>query len=250
MSSVSQTIPNYIFGINEQPDYLKRPGQVRDSLNMTPDVTKGLIKRPGSRFVCNGEDDSTGKWFNYYRTETEQYIGHIQTNGFVRVWNADGVQATVTQLTGVTNTSSGANYLQHGNADELQTLTVNDYTFVCNRNTTVNYTNDLSATPPNEGIIELKVIAYGRNYTVDFKNSSGTALFSATINTTADSTVVIDSDTILDDLVNDINGQSASGFAATRIGNTIHVTNSSQSFTMETSDVTLLSVFTDQVNNF
>ena len=23
MSSVSQTIPNYIFGINEQPDYLK-----------------------------------------------------------------------------------------------------------------------------------------------------------------------------------------------------------------------------------
>ena len=249
MSSVSQTIPNYIFGINEQPDYLKRPGQVRDSLNMTPDVTKGLIKRPGSRFLCNIEDDADGKWFNYYRTETEQYIGHIQTNGFVRVWNANGTQATVTQLTGVTNTSSGANYLRHTNADELQTLTVNDYTFVCNRNTTVNYTNDLSATPPNEGIIELKVIAYGRNYTVDFKNSSGTALFSATINTTADSTQVINSDTILNDLVSDITAQSAAGFNATRIGNTIHVTNSTQSFTMETSDVTLLSVFTDQVNN-
>ena len=77
MSSVSQTIPNYIFGINEQPDYLKRPGQVRDSLNMTPDVTKGLIKRPGSRFIYgNVEDDTDGKWFNYYRTDTEQYIGH------------------------------------------------------------------------------------------------------------------------------------------------------------------------------
>lgn len=255
MSSVSQTIPNYIFGINEQPDYLKRPGQVRDSLNMTPDVTKGLIKRPGSRFICNVEDDADGKWFNYYRTETEQYIGHIQTNGFVRVWNADGTQATVTQLvtdvngtdTTTTNTTTHENYLTHTDAEDIQTLTVNDYTFLCNRNTTVAYTNDLSTTPPNEGIIELKVIAYGRNYTVDFKDSSGSALFSATINTTADSTTVIDSDTILDDLVNDIGAQT--NFTATRIGNTIHVVNSAASFTMETSDVTLLSVFTDQVNN-
>ena len=255
MSSVSQTIPNYIFGINEQPDYLKRPGQVRDSLNMTPDVTKGLIKRPGSRFICNVEDDTDGKWFNYYRTETEQYIGHIQTNGFVRVWNADGTQCTVTQLvtdvsgtaTTTTNTTTHDNYLRHTDAEDLQTLTVNDYTFICNRNRTVAYNNTVSATPPNEGLIELKVIAYGRNYTVDFKNSSGTDLFSATINTTADSTVVIDSDTILDDLVNDITGQT--NFNATRIGNVIHVVNSAASFTMETSDVTLLSCFTDQVNN-
>ena len=255
MSSVSQTIPNYIFGINEQPDYLKRPGQVRDSLNMTPDVTKGLIKRPGSRFVCNVEDDADGKWFNYYRTETEQYIGHIQTNGFVRVWNADGTQATVTQLvtdvngtdTTTTNTTTHENYLTHTDAEDIQTLTVNDYTFLCNRNTTVAYTNDLSATPPNEGLIELKVISYGRNYTVDFKDSNGSALFSATITTTTSSTTAIDSDTILNDLVADINGQT--NFSATRIGNVIHVVNSAASFTMETSDVTLLSVFTDSVNN-
>ena len=341
MSSVSQTIPNYIFGINEQPDYLKRPGQVRDSLNMTPDVTKGLIKRPGSRFVCNVEDDTDGKWFNYYRTDAEQYIGHIQANGFVRVWNSDGTVCTVTQLVttntvttvdtisgadasrtagtytiGVTNyttdstaghgatfsivvngsgaatvtiTNGGSNYAvndtftiadaqlgggggaaltfdvatvtspattnttTHGNyltntaAEDLQTLTVNDYTFVCNRNRTAVYNNTLSSTPPNEGIIELKVIAYGRNYTVDFHDDNGTDLFSATINTTADSTQVINSDTILNDLVSDINAQS--NFTATRIGNVVHVVNSAASFTMETSDVTLLSVFTDSVNN-
>ena len=48
MTSIAQTVPNYIFGISEQPDYLKRPGQVVDSVNMTPDVTSGLTKRPGS----------------------------------------------------------------------------------------------------------------------------------------------------------------------------------------------------------
>ena len=42
MSSISQTIPNFIFGISEQPDYLKKPGQVQDSENLTPDVTRGL----------------------------------------------------------------------------------------------------------------------------------------------------------------------------------------------------------------
>lgn len=255
MSSVSQTIPNYIFGINEQPDYLKRPGQVRDSLNMTPDVTKGLIKRPGSRFVCNVEDDTDGKWFNYYRTDAEQYIGHIQANGFVRVWNSDGTVCTVTQLvtdvngtpTTTTDTSTHVNYLTNTAAEDLQTLTVNDYTFVCNRNRTVAYNNTVSATPPNEGIIELKVIAYGRNYTVDIKDSSGAALGQATINTTADSTQVIDSDTILADLKSDID--AITNMSCTQIGNVLHVVNSSESFTLETSDVTLLSVFTDSVNN-
>ena len=257
MSSVSQTIPNYIFGINEQPDYLKRPGQVRDSLNMTPDVTKGLIKRPGSRFICNVEDDADGKWFNYYRTETEQYIGHIQTNGFVRVWNADGTQARVTQLvtdvsgtpTTTTNTSTHETYLTHTDAEYIQTLTVNDYTFLCNRNTTVAYTNDLSATPPNEGLIELKVISYGRTYQVEFIDSSGSAMLTANYTTTTSSTTSINSDDVLNSLVSTINSNSNAGWAATKIGNVIHVTNSQESFTMETNDVTLLSVFTDSVNN-
>ena len=255
MSSVSQTIPNYIFGINEQPDYLKRPGQVRDSLNMTPDVTKGLIKRPGSRFVCHVEDDTDGKWFNYYRSDAEQYIGHIQNNGFVRVWNVDGTVCTVTQLitdvsgtaTATTDTSTHENYLTNTSEDQLQTLTVNDYTFISNRERTCAYNATVSATPPNEGIIELKVIAYGRNYTVDIKNSSGASLGQATVNTTADSTVVIDSDTILTNLKGDID--AITNMSCTQIGNVLHVVNSSESFTLETSDVTLLSVFTDQVNN-
>ena len=51
MSSVSQIIPNFIGGINDQPDELKKPGQVRDAVNMIPDVVKGLYKRPGYKTV-------------------------------------------------------------------------------------------------------------------------------------------------------------------------------------------------------
>ena len=78
MTSIAQTVPNYIFGISEQPDYLKKPGQVVDSVNMTPDVTAGLTKRPGSEFIANVNNADDGTWFNYYRSDAEQYIGHIQ----------------------------------------------------------------------------------------------------------------------------------------------------------------------------
>ena len=246
MTSIAQTVPNYIFGISEQPDYLKKPGQVVDSVNMTPDVTAGLTKRPGSEFIANVNNADDGTWFNYYRSDAEQYIGHIQENGFVSINNVDGTACTITQLAGVTDTSTAANYLTHTAAEQLQTITINDYTFVCNRTTNCAYTAALSDTPPNEGFIELKVIAYGRQYQVELLNADGTVAITAEITTTADSSQQIEADTVLDDLVGDINGND--GFTAVRIGSGIHVTRTSQ-FSMRTSDTTVLNVFTDQVNN-
>ena len=246
MTSIAQTVPNYIFGISEQPDYLKRPGQVVDSINMTPDVTAGLAKRPGSEFIANVNNADDGTWFNYYRSDAEQYIGHIQENGFVSITNVDGTACTVTQLTGVTANSTGANYLSHTAAEQLQTITVNDYTFVCNRNTNCAYTNDLSPVPPDEGFIELKVVAYGRQYQVELLNADGTVALTAEFTTSADSSTQVEADDILNDLVTDINGND--GFTAVRIGSGIHVTRTSQ-FGLRCSDTTLLNVFTDQVNN-
>ena len=85
MSSITQTIPSYTGGISEQPDALKVPGQVNKAQNVLPDVTEGLMKRPGSQLIASLSDDSTaalnsdhtGKWFHYYRDEDEQYVGQI-----------------------------------------------------------------------------------------------------------------------------------------------------------------------------
>ena len=87
MASVTQKIPNYVAGISEQPDELKFPGQVRDLLNCVPDVTKQLIKRPGSRFLLNVRDETDAEWFSYYRDEAEQYIGCVRTDGTVHLYN-------------------------------------------------------------------------------------------------------------------------------------------------------------------
>ena len=94
MAGVTQTIPQYSAGISEQPDNLKFPGQVVESINAIPDVTKGLFKRPGAARI--GTDalanvQSGGAYFHYYRDDEEgSYIGQIAADGQLRVWKADG----------------------------------------------------------------------------------------------------------------------------------------------------------------
>ena len=51
MSAVSQSYPNYLGGLNEQPDEQKKPGQLVEALNVIPDPTIGLSRRPGFELV-------------------------------------------------------------------------------------------------------------------------------------------------------------------------------------------------------
>ena len=95
MAGITQTIPNYIGGMSEQPDQLKRPGQVKNILNGIPDVTYGLYKRPGAGRIGTNKlanVQAGGSWFLYYRDEREgAYLGQIAADGQVRVWRcSDG----------------------------------------------------------------------------------------------------------------------------------------------------------------
>ena len=110
MAAVTQRISNYLSGVSKQTDSKKLPGQVRECINGFPDVTLGLTKRPGFKFIKTltntggTEFDQTdldgAKWFYINRSAT-RYIGCITpkagaTNGSINVWNADtGAACTV-----------------------------------------------------------------------------------------------------------------------------------------------------------
>jgi hypothetical protein len=153
MAGITQTIPSYSAGMSEQPDNLKFPGQVTESVNAIPDITKGLFKRPGLKRIdtrlVNDSDrshstatgklhdvQSGGSWFHYYRDETEgSYIGQIDSNGNVRVWSCKtGERMTTAYGTGGETAIKA--YLATNTPENLQTLTINDSTFVSNRDTT------------------------------------------------------------------------------------------------------------------
>ena len=186
MAGVTQTIPQYSAGISEQPDNLKFPGQVVESINAIPDVTKGLFKRPGAARV--GTDalanvQSGGAYFHYYRDDEEgSYIGQIAADGQLRVWKADGDNpgAAQTIAYGTGGQTAIQNYLATTNPENLQFLTINDTTFVnsrdtSNANTLVGTTGTTDATPDAHfAFLELTRTENGRQYGVNLYNNSTT----------------------------------------------------------------------------
>ena len=116
MAAVTQRVSNYLGGVSKQSDDKKLPGQVTELINGYPDVTIGLTKRPGFKFIAtlknasgtsySGTSLDGARWFYINRdTDTEKYIGCItpkvgSTNGNILVWNAiTGAACTVNTTT-------------------------------------------------------------------------------------------------------------------------------------------------------
>ena len=189
MSSITQTIPSYTGGISQQPDELKLPGQVSKAKNVYPDLVSGLTKRPGGKLIKSLSDGSNnsvtnGRWFHYYRDENEQYIGQISTAGVIKMWTCTDIY-----VGGVKRHSAGdeinvtyhspqatpiTNYLTHTDDEDLQTLTLNDYTYITNRTKTVAMDSTTEPTRLNEAYIELKKVAYANQYAVNIFDDNTT----------------------------------------------------------------------------
>ena len=202
MANITQTIPNLTQGISQQPDEYKLPGQVKDMVNALPDVTQGLMKRPAGKFVASLSDgtknsSSNGKWFHYYRDENEQYVGQVHRDGTVRMWACVEVRgpsgglihnagAEVNVVDATTGTGSGK-YLYHSSDEDIQTLTLNDFTYLNNRTKTV--AMDSLVEPignfQKEVFIELKTISYAKQYSLNLFDQDGTQSSHFTTETTA-----------------------------------------------------------------
>lgn len=169
MATITQTIPNYVLGISEQPDDQKLPGQVRNAVNVVPDVTEGLVKRPGAETIkrLNNTENTTGTWFHYYRDEDEgSYVGQVGFDGIVRIWKcSDGESMYVN---GATN-SFLRGYLIHTSPGDIKTLTINDTTFLVNKTKQVLMASGLSPGKPHEysAYIELKQVQPRRQYALN-----------------------------------------------------------------------------------
>ena len=243
MATVSQTIPNYYGGLSEQPDELKIPGQVNKLINVLPDITHGLLKRPGGKLVGGvmGAYTTDSKWFHYYRDEDEQYIGQLElSSGSIKMWRCNtGAAVTVSYAplawatatkynkgdevsanskiykANETGTSTGSTAPSHSDGEvdigdikweyvtttaaretalknylktytdntpngsgtptgspptaaDIQTLTLNDFTYFTNRNKiTAMKTGAVFPERNPEAYLELKKVAYASQYGVN-----------------------------------------------------------------------------------
>jgi len=194
MANITQTIPNLTQGISQQPDEYKIPGQVNDMDNTLPDITQGLLKRPAGKFVGSLSDGSknsstNGRWFHYYRDETEQYVGQVHQDGTVRMWDClTGAEKNVVDATSsgsitYADGTTGNKYLKHSNDEQLQTLTLNDFTYITNRNvnTSMDSTQEPLGNYQKEVYVELKSLSYAKQYSLNlFDNTTLSTTTTAT----------------------------------------------------------------------
>jgi hypothetical protein len=133
MALVSKTIPNLVQGVSQQPEVLRLSSQFTSQLNGFSSVVEGLKKRPNTTHI---KKISTTALTNAYvhtinRDLTERYIVII-TNGSIRVFDTAGNEKTVVMQTGASAYLTSASP-----RTQFSCTSVADYTFVLNKNITV-----------------------------------------------------------------------------------------------------------------
>ena len=272
MALVSQSIPNLINGVSQQPPSLRLNSQAEVQENGLSSAVEGLSKRPCTEYIADlGAVTNLDKAFIHTirRDETEFYSLVIDTAGLIKVFDKDGVSKTVTNnassyLTGLTNPKK-----------ELAAVSIADNTFIVNKNTTVAKDTTTSATRNPEALVYVKNADYSSTYrlkvtkggttkTVEFATKSSTQdnttntqnaergastdLIAENLNTFSGTSV---STTYYENITN---ATAISGLTFTRYDNVIHIqSTNSTDFQVEVGDShgnEHLLVFKDETADF
>ena len=137
----------------------------------------------------------------------------------------------------------GTEYLSGATADDIELLTINDYTFVLNKDKTVAMKATTSAALPNQAFIVISVVAYNAKYSVTLNGAEYS--YTTPQNVTSG---VVDADAIASNLRSSLN--AITGITATQIGPGIYVSGTS-AFTISTSGSAAeegIYVFQDAIN--
>ena len=235
MPKVRGSIPNVINGLSQQAPSLRLTSQSSDDLNTYPLIVDGLLKRPPTRHLAKlpgAAVDSNSYVHHILRDDAEQYTVTIEDDGTVRVFDFAGVEKTV-------NDTSGGSYFSGVTSpkEEIKALTINDYTFIINKNKTVAVGSATAPTRDYEGIVYVRQGNYGHDYKI-FIDGTEQANYQTPDGGTASHSLNIRTNYIADQLRNDLvaAGYNTSPWATTRYASTLHINNTTTDFDLMAED--------------
>jgi hypothetical protein len=247
MTAISQRIPNFIGGVSQQADEKMLLGQVKDALNCYPDITLGLLKRPGGKFLgrlanITANTANTATWFSMFRDNQEKYIATISSAGVPRVWNLlTGLAGTITYPTG--KQASIESYLTATDYRSIKTLTINDFTYIVNSEKIVTAKAAPTWNAKRQATLIVTAVDHDNTYSVTINSTT----FTYTSPSSNSGNLVIG--TVMTGISNAI----TSGFATkTIIDNTIYLTFNSDTNVSASGgpDGKYIRAFQDSINTF
>lgn len=155
---VRGSVPSLIQGVSQQVPTLRLPSYLSEgSDNIYATINEGLTRRPPSEFIASLSalvDPVADHFIN--RDEIEKYYVALDA-GVLKVWDFEGNLKTV-------NADDGWDYIAE--ATRAGFLTVNDYTFVWNRDTVVEMNDEVEPVEPHRGVAWVRQGDYSTTYRV------------------------------------------------------------------------------------
>lgn len=197
MAIERKTIKTLTGGVSQQPHALRRDNQCTEQVNFLSDPIKGLVRRPGSKFMGNAptpapglnsspantfthiinRDDDTQLLFSViyspFGSAPSMGLYDMQTGAEIDIKNAAGTADATADYLATTSTAftPGTPY---------EAVTIADHTFVLNRSKTVTLTSNHSHSTGNynnkfgkRGMIFVKEGAYNAEYSVTAVDNDG-----------------------------------------------------------------------------
>lgn len=232
MSLISSSIPNFVNGVSQQPYTLRLVSQGEVQENGLSTVSQGLKKRPPTQHLKKIQNTPLGNCFIHTinRDLTERYVTVI-TNGDLKVYDINGVEKTV-------NFPNGKGYLTAPTpAEQFAAVTVADYTFIVNKNSTVATSGATTTARPFEALINVKAGNYGKEYKV-YINGTLQAEYQTPTGSTASDVNNISTDFIAAQLAADLvaNGFNSGNWTTIKNGSIIYLRNTASDFSVTTED--------------
>lgn len=270
MPLISQSIPNLINGVSQQPPSLRLKTQAEDQVNGLSSVVEGLKKRPCTEHIAklnltNVED----AFIHTIRRDENEFYTAVITAAGIKVFDKTGTEKTVSgsmaYLTGITAPSS-----------QLAATTIADYTFIVNKTKVVSKATTKSSTRPYEAMVYVKQGDYKTDFKITIRDTSDNVLATATKTTLDASTTANQDDIRTNKIAQDLYDQLKShqvtpepteanpnpvavtaglpeGYSVELIGNVIYVSSTTNDFRITTTDSrgdAYLLVFKGQTGDF
>ena len=230
MSLYSYSIPNLAQGVSQQPDAQRDPTQGEIQVNGMSSILEGLRKRDCSQTIAKVSATNFGDCFihSILRDNVEEYLAVI-TSTQIRVFDLNGAAQTVSAPYGYGYLSSVTNA-----KSQLRAVTIADYTFVTNTNTSPAMDAALApavARPSaHEALIWVRAANYGQTYTVNVNTRQAQVQTAVAPVVTSGTTVTenrISSADIAANLMTGLTTAGLTGVTMTRSGSVIHLQSAS-----------------------
>ena len=232
---VSQKIRNLLGGVSQMPITQRASNQVEDLTNAWISRKDGLGPRPGTLNIgalASGINEAQYKAGFYHaamRDPTTRYFILI-VNGALSVFDAitGAAQTVISPL--------GTSYLTSA-PKGFRAMTVGDYTFLVNRNTTVKRGTSTAAVEAYEALLFIRQTDFSIEYSITLDGN--TVTFKTVDQASASSRYQVSTNNVAADMMVALQGEAqiAADFSFTQYGSTLYLTrNDGKDFTLTVHD--------------